>query len=115
MGEAGSGKSRLVSEARRNGEGMRFLHTACEVFTRDTPFAAWRDLLRQLLGLGWDDSEEVMVAKLQEEIERTQPDLLPWISLIAIVLDAEVAPSIEVQQLATEARAAKLHEVVLRS
>ncbi len=114
MGETGSGKSRLLGEARELGEGMRVLHATCEVYTRETPYAVWRDLLRQLLGLGWDDPEDGVLERLQAEIERTQPDLLPWLALIAIVLDVEAPSTTEVEQLAPESRPAKLHEVVLR-
>ena len=52
--------------------------------------------------------------RLRDEVERTQPDLLPWLPLIAIVLDVDVPTPTEVEQLAAESRAAKLHEVVLR-
>ncbi|MBV9424497.1 MAG: AAA family ATPase [Solirubrobacterales bacterium] len=114
VGEVGSGKSRLLQEAREMGEGMNVLHSACEVYTRDTPYAVWRDLLRQLLGLGWEDPESVVLARLEAELRRTQPDLLPWLPLIAIVLDLECPSTSEVDQLAPEARAAKLHEVALR-
>ena len=114
VGETGSGKSRLLAEADRFAEGMPVLRAVCEVYTRDTPYSAWRDLLRQLLGVGWDDPESVVLSCLEAEIDRADPDLRPWISLIAIVLDVETPPSVEVEQLAEAARAAKLHEVVLR-
>ena len=93
---------------------MRALHATCEVFTRDTPYSAWRELLRQLLGVGWDVPGGAVLTKLRDEIEGTQPDLLPWLPLIAIVLDLDVPSTKEVEQLAAESRAAKLHEVVLR-
>jgi class 3 adenylate cyclase/tetratricopeptide (TPR) repeat protein len=114
VGETGSGKSRLLGEARQLGEGMRVLRATCEVYTRETPYAVWRDLLRQLLGVGWDDAEEAVLARLEAEIQRTQPDLLPWLALIAIVVDVEAPSTREVEQLAPEARSAKLHEVLLR-
>jgi class 3 adenylate cyclase/tetratricopeptide (TPR) repeat protein len=113
VGEVGSGKSRLLDEARELGEGMTVLHSTCEVYTRDTPYAAWRDLLRQLLGPGWNAPEGVVLARLEAELRRTQPDLLPWLPLIAIVLDLEAPSTTEVEQLAPESRSAKLHEVVL--
>jgi class 3 adenylate cyclase/tetratricopeptide (TPR) repeat protein len=114
VGETGSGKSRLLGEALELGAGMRVLRATCEVFTRDTPYSAWRDLLRQLLGTGWDVPERAVLTRLREEIEGAQPDLVPWLPLIAIVLDIDVPSSKEVDQLAAESRAAKLHEVVLR-
>ena len=50
VGETGSGKSRLLAEARALADGLTVLRTACEVYSRQTPYAVWRDLLRQLLG-----------------------------------------------------------------
>jgi class 3 adenylate cyclase/tetratricopeptide (TPR) repeat protein len=114
-GETGSGKSRLLVEASRMGRGMTELRAGCEVYTRDTPYSAWRGLLRQLLGVGSDASERVVTHRLRAEIEAEQPDLLPWISLIGIVVDVEIRPTTEVEQLAEASRAAKLHEVVLRA
>ncbi len=87
VGETGTGKSRLLAEARTLGEGMQMLHTTCEVVTRETPYFAWRDLLRQLLGAGWDDPEERVLARLEDEIRRSDPELLPWLPLIAIAVD----------------------------
>jgi class 3 adenylate cyclase len=114
VGETGSGKSRLLAEARAAGEGMRLLRSTCEVVTRETPYFPWRELLRQLLGAEWDDPEERVRERLIAEIRRSQPDLVPWLPLIAIVVDVDVPSTTEVDQLAAEARAAKLREVVLR-
>ena len=114
VGETGSGKSRLLAEAENLAQGMDVLRATCEVYTRDTPYSVWRDLMRQLLDLSWDDHERVARARLQDTIEQSHPELLPWLSLIAIVLDVQVAPSREVEQLASESRVAKLHEVVLQ-
>ncbi len=114
VGEPGSGKSRLLAEAANIGGGMMLASAGCEVYTRDTPYSAWRGLLRQLLDVDSDATDDVVLGRLRTEIEITQPDLLPWISLIAIVLDLELPPSTEVEQLAEASRAAKLHEVVLR-
>jgi class 3 adenylate cyclase/tetratricopeptide (TPR) repeat protein len=114
VGETGSGKSRLLIEARNLAEGMRVLRSTCEVVTRETPYFPWRDLLRQLLGAEWDDPEERVRERLEAEVRAGQPDLLPWLPLIAIVVDVEVPSTIEVEQLAADARATKLREVVLR-
>ena len=113
VGETGSGKSRLLTEARELGQGMRVLHTTCEVVTRETPYFAWRDLLRQLLGAERDDSEERVRERLEAEIQSGNQDLMPWLPLIAIVVDVAVPATTEVDQLAAEARATKLREVVL--
>jgi class 3 adenylate cyclase/tetratricopeptide (TPR) repeat protein len=113
VGETGSGKSRLLAEARSLGKGMRVLRSACEVVTRETPYFPWRELLRQLLGLEWDDPAERVRERLEAEIRRSQPELMPWLPLIAIAVDVEVPSTTEVDQLAAEGRAARLREVVL--
>ena len=115
VGETGSGKSRLLVEASKVGMGMTELRVGCEVYTRDTPYSAWRGLLRRLLGVDSDAPAPLVADRLRAEIEAEHPDLLPWLSLIAIVLDVEIRPSTEVEQLAEASRAAKLHEVVLRA
>ena len=114
VGETGSGKSRLLAEARKLGEGMAVLRSTCEVVTRETPYFAWRELLRQLLGVEWDDPAERVRERLEAEVRDNHPELLPWLALIAIVVDVEVPASTEVAQLAPDARAAKLREVVLQ-
>ena len=38
VGETGIGKSRLLAEAARIGEGMATLRAGCEVYMRDTPY-----------------------------------------------------------------------------
>jgi tetratricopeptide (TPR) repeat protein len=113
VGETGSGKSRLLSEARALAADFRFVHTTGETYTQMTPYASWRDPLRQLLGLSWNDSDDVVLARLRHELDTHHPDLRPWLPLLAIALDAEAPSTPEVDQLAPDFRAAKLHEVVL--
>jgi class 3 adenylate cyclase len=114
VGETGSGKSRLLTETRALAEGMRFVHATCEAFTQQTPYVGWRDPLRQLLGLSWDDPGDVALAMLRERVQLTDPELLPWLPLLAIAIDADVPTTREVSELAPAASASKLREVVLR-
>lgn len=114
VGEAGSGKSRLLAEAAHAFSGMRVLHAGCEVYLRETPYSVWRGLGRQLMGLPADASDPVVLDRLRSEIGSNHPDLLPWLSLLTIVFDIDVPPSPEVEQLAEESRVSKLQEVALR-
>jgi class 3 adenylate cyclase/tetratricopeptide (TPR) repeat protein len=114
VGETGSGKSRLLAETHELAQGMTVLRCTCEVVSRETPYFPWRELMRQLLGVESDDPAEQVRARLEAEVRRHEPDLIPWMPLIAIVVDVPVPGSTEVDQLAPEARATKLREVVLR-
>jgi class 3 adenylate cyclase/tetratricopeptide (TPR) repeat protein len=114
VGEAGSGKSRLLREARDLAGDMRVVHGTCETYTRDTPYAAWRDPLRQLLGVGSEDPEDIVLARLHATLERSRPDLVVWVPLLAIALGVDAPSTTAVDELAADSRVAKLHEVVLR-
>ena len=69
---------------------------------------------RGLLGVERDEPAEAVRDRLQAEVRDRHPDLIPWLPLIAIVVDVPMASTTEVEQLAAEARATKLREVVLR-
>ena len=72
-GETGSGKSRLLAEARKLGARMRPMQTLCEAYTQTVPYAAWREPLRQLLGLTRDHSDEIVVQRLREHVGTQRP------------------------------------------
>src|SRR5262249_6877769 len=112
-GETGSGKSRLLGEARELATGFSLVHATCEVYTRDIPYVAWRDPLRQLLGLTWEDADKAVVDRLRSYVDASQPDLAPWLPLLAIATGAEAPATREVQELVPEARAKRLQESVL--
>jgi class 3 adenylate cyclase/tetratricopeptide (TPR) repeat protein len=113
VGETGSGKSRLLAETADWAAEARTVHATCESYTRDVPYYAWREPLRQLLGIGWDDPDDVAVERLRSHLETSSPGLLSWLPLIAIAIGAEAPMTPEVDALAAEFRPQKLHEVVL--
>lgn len=113
-GDTGVGKSRLLREARDLAEGMRFIHATCEAYTQQTPYAAWREPLRLLLGVGLDDPPEIVLPRLRAEITRRDPELLPWLPLIAIAFDVEAPSTVAVDQLAADSRVARLQRAVVR-
>jgi class 3 adenylate cyclase/tetratricopeptide (TPR) repeat protein len=114
VGETGSGKSRLLAEAREFATGMRLIHVTCEAYTQTIPYYPWHDPLRQLLGLTWEDPGSVALERLRTHLELSDPELIRWLPLLAIALGVEAPMTREVDELAPEFRSAKLHEVVLR-
>ena len=113
VGETGSGKSRLLTEAQELADGLGLAHTVCEHYRRTVPYVVWRDLLRQLLGLQWDDPDEVVIATILAQMEASKRELHSWLPLLAIAFDAQVPMTREVSELGANYRTAKLHEVVL--
>src|SRR5439155_25022431 len=45
-------------------------------------------------------------------VERRAPELLPWLPLLAIPFDADLAPTRELEELSPDFRRDRLHEVV---
>ncbi|HSD77214.1 MAG TPA: adenylate/guanylate cyclase domain-containing protein, partial [Solirubrobacteraceae bacterium] len=113
-GERGIGKTRLLEELRENAGEVRRLGVACEAYTAVVPYAPWRSLLRQALGLGPDAPAARVLRDLRAAVRRAAPDLVPWLPLLTIPLGIELPPTPEVRELAPRFRAARLHEVTRR-
>ena len=84
VGEAGIGKTRLLEALRDAAAGFRKLHATCEAYTASTPYAVWRELLRESMGFGRDDADTDIAERLRGEVAASAPDLMPWLPLIAI-------------------------------
>ncbi|HWC86078.1 MAG TPA: adenylate/guanylate cyclase domain-containing protein [Solirubrobacteraceae bacterium] len=113
-GEPGSGKSRLLAELSERAQGVRVIRTICETYTQGVPYVAWRDVLRQLLGVGGEDSDDLALKRLHEHLLASDAELLPWLPLLAIAIGVDAPSTREVEELSQDFRTAKLHEVVLR-
>ena len=114
VGEPGIGKSRLLEEVREAALDVRMLRATCEAYTANTPYIAWRELLRDLLHIGWQDTDDAVGERLHAELTEALPELLPWLPLLARAFDAELPPTPEMALLAEEGHREKLHESVLR-
>jgi tetratricopeptide (TPR) repeat protein len=112
VGEPGIGKSRLLGQLREEAGGCEVLRATCEAYTSSTAYAVWRELLRELLGLRWEDPDRVVVESVSAEVSAIAPDLRPWLPLIALTFDAVMPSTPEVDALAESNRRAKLHEVM---
>src|SRR5918999_4165880 len=102
VGEPGMGKSRLVAVARTHAVGFAQVDLAGEQYARTVPYGAWRNALRQLVGITPDRSREEAGLQLAPFVIATMPDLAPWLPLLAVPFDAEVTPTPEVEALDAE-------------
>ncbi|HVF08828.1 MAG TPA: AAA family ATPase, partial [Actinomycetota bacterium] len=112
LGEAGIGKTRLLDEAAARAPDLIRWHAICEAYTASTPYAAWRELLREALEIGWEATPPDVGSRLREVVGQVDRSLLAWLPLLAVPLGAEVAPTPEVESLDEAFRAPKLHTVV---
>ena len=112
VGEAGIGKTRILESLRADAADMRQLHAVCEAYSASTPYSVFIELLREYMGFGRDDTEDVIEARLRDVVSAIAPDLVPWLPLVAIAFGLELAPTPEVALLAERNRRSKLHEVV---
>ncbi len=109
IGEPGLGKSRLVEELQARAPDLRTLTASCEEYEASTPYFAFRGVLGSVLGLSANGSAP---AELRGRIEALDPELLPWLPLLALPLDLHVEPTREVDELQPAFRRARLHGVV---
>ncbi len=113
QGEAGLGKTRLLDALLERGADFEVFGATGETFTSTTPYVAWRDVLREMMGVSWDDPSPVVVGRLRELVEAHDTGLLPWVPLIATAADADAEPTPEVAALAPEYRRPRLHQAVV--
>ena len=114
VGEAGVGKTRLLDALQDEATGMHVQHAVCEAYSASTPYAVWRELLREFMEFGRDDPDNVIEARLREALAARAGELTPWLPMIAMPFGLEIAPTPEVEMLAENNRRPKLHEVVGR-
>src|SRR5215831_5369232 len=114
VGDGGVGKTRLLEALRDAAAAFNKQHAACEAYTASTPYALWRELLRELMAFGREESEASIASRLRDAVEKRAPDLSPWLPLIAAAFGLEIALTPSVEMLAENNRRAKLHESVAR-
>jgi len=112
VGEPGIGKSRIVEELVDRAADLRQVGTACEQYEATTPYHPFRDLLRGLLGVELDGTPEENSERLRRRLEEIDPELVPWIPLLARTLDVDVLPTPEADELDPAFRRARLNGVV---
>jgi predicted ATPase/class 3 adenylate cyclase len=112
VGAPGIGKSRLVEELKTLAVGFQQLVARGEEYESSTPYFAPRSVLRPLVGITPEMSEEEAGQFLLSWIPGVMPDLAPWLPLLAIPFGATVPPTPEAEEIDPAFRQAKLHEVI---
>ena len=113
VGNAGMGKTRLLSEFRAEAPDLPQLVAGCELYESSVAYLPIRRLLRLLLGSAAGEEPSAVGERLREDVGRRAPDLVPWLPLLAIVADVEVPPTAEVADLDGEFRRSKLQDVTI--
>src|SRR5436190_1591109 len=85
------------------------VHGVVAAAEASTPYFAFRGVMRGVLDLPADGEEPT---KLRKRIEELDPELLPWLPLVALPLDVQVEPTEEVDDLQPAFRRARLHGVI---
>ena len=114
VGEAGIGKTRLLEALRDAAAGFKKLHATCEAYTASKPYALWRELLREHMGIARDMQDDAVIDQLRSAVATQAPDLVAWLPLIGMAFDVEITPTPEVEMLADANRRTRLHESVRR-
>ncbi|HET6918885.1 MAG TPA: AAA family ATPase, partial [Jiangellaceae bacterium] len=112
VGEPGIGKSRLVDEAVGRTAGIPVLGCDCERAGAGTPYTPLRRLLHQVLGTSSVDDPTTLGSQLGERVTAVAPDLLPWLSLLGVVLDVSLPAAPEVADLDERYRAERVAGLV---
>ena len=112
VGEAGSGKSRLVRELRDTSSEVGQVVAWFRAADQSTPYAGLRPALLGILGLEPDVDPETAGQALTSSVTGLAPELRAWLPLIAPPFGATVEPTPEVDALAPAFRRARLHAAV---
>jgi class 3 adenylate cyclase/tetratricopeptide (TPR) repeat protein len=94
-GASGIGKTRLIREALAATPELRVFRATCEEYEASTPYHALRDVVHELLGGDPADPERA----LRTAVADADPELIPWIPLLGILLALDLPPTPETKAL----------------
>lgn len=112
VAEPGAGKSRLIDRVEADAADLAVRRVQCRLYQASTPYFPFAELLRGLLGLTDDATDEEVITALREAVHRVDPDLDPWLSLVGVPLGLEIEPSDAVRKLDDEFRRGRIESSV---
>jgi len=113
VGDAGSGKSRLVREACLICSTVRTVSIRSESYGTSSPYRPLRDVIRSLLQIERASNEQ-MADALDGRVAAIDPDLLPYLPLIGDVTQIEVELTETVHAIEPRFRRERLADAVIR-
>ncbi len=115
VGEAGSGKSRILTELYNHAyvRGLTTFTGACTPLGASTPYGVFRPLLRRGVGIDVDADPAMTGDLLAKIVDEEVPDMRPWLPLLAVPFGAEVAPTPESDAIDDEFRRDRIHDAVV--
>jgi class 3 adenylate cyclase/tetratricopeptide (TPR) repeat protein len=112
VGPPGTGKTRLAEEVRRHGVIDIAMTIDCEEYEAGTDHHSIRVLLRHLLGIPQRSSTTDAAIRLTHVVEDRAPELVPWLPLLGVAADADIAPTPATEALDAAFRPARTAEAV---
>lgn len=113
VGEQGIGKSRLVDEIRSHLNGVQHIEVRAEPYGTNNPYRPLRDPVRRLLGVERADPA-TMGRQLRAGVAAIDPDLLPYLPLIADVAIVSVPSTPVVDDIDPQFRQGRTAETLGR-
>ena len=99
VGPPGIGKSRLVDEVLQQSRAVEHIRITCEPFQTSLPYFVARLVFRRLMRLAGHADRAEAGRRLDELVRHISPDQLPWLPLLADVVEADCEPTPEVDGL----------------
>ena len=110
-GQPGMGRSRFIDAFLAAVDSAQVLRSELRIYQSATPYFAVRGVLREALGLEGLDTGPA-TDRLASVVAERAPSVEPWLSLIGLALDLDIAPSKETALLGDEFRRPRLEEAV---
>lgn len=112
QGDQGVGKSRLIAEFRAVAGERAWITVRCDSFEHTSPYRTAQILMRYILGIEPEATASQAGARLSAVVGENAPHLLPWLPLLAVIVDGEVDDTEESRDVDSRFRRVKAQQVM---